>query len=355
MTYKLAFVGFGTVGQGLAEILLNKKELLSQQYDFQCSVVAITDIQKGSVYLQDGLDLERVLSLVQKTGRVDGYPGATTGWDSLKTIRESGADIVVEVTYTDIETGEPATTHIRTALESGKHVVTSNKGPVALAGRELVGLAARKGVSFRYEGTVLSGTPALNLAHQTLAGVQINQVRGILNGTTNYILSEMEKGKGYQETLRVAQKLGYAEAKPDADVEGWDALAKILIIANLLMGGDLKVADVSRQGITGISLQDVEEARQKGQRWKLIAHAWREAGTVKAKVSPERVPMDDFLAGVGGVTNALTFDTDLLGRVTIVGPGAGKLETGFSLLVDMLAIHRGGHGGGSFGTRFGVE
>ncbi|KPL19963.1 MAG: homoserine dehydrogenase [candidate division Zixibacteria bacterium SM23_81] len=340
MMYKLAFVGFGTVGQGLAEILLSKRELLSQHYDFQCSVVAITDIHKGSIYLKEGLDLERVLATVRETRRLDGYPGATVGWDSLKTIRDCGADIVVEVTYTDIETGEPAISHVRAALESGKHVVTSNKGPVALAGRELVQLADQKGGSFRYEGTVLSGTPALNLALETLAGVEIKEVRGILNGTTNYILSEMEKGKGYQETLKRAQDLGYAEAKPDADVEGWDALAKILIIANLLMGGNLKVSDVARTGITGISLQDVETARQNNERWKLIAHAWREAGQVRAKVSPERVPTKDFLAGVCGVTNALTFGTDLLGEVTIVGPGAGKLETGFSLLVDMLSIHR---------------
>lgn len=346
MTYKLALVGFGTVGQGLAEILLHKRQILRQKYDFQCDVVAISDIHKGSVYYRAGLELEKVLSLIQETDRIDGYPGATTGWDSLKTIRESGADIVVEVTFTDLETGQPAISHVRTALQGGQHVVTSNKGPVALAGRELSQLAIDKGVQFRYEGTVLSGTPALNLALETLAGTEIREVRGILNGTTNYILSEMETGKGYEETLKVAQKLGYAEAKPDADVEGWDALAKVLIIANLVMDGDLKVADVARTGITGISLQDVEMARREEKRWKLIAHAWREGKTVKARVSPEKVPRDDFLAGVSGVTNALTFDTDLLGKVIIVGPGAGKGETGFSLLADMLAIHRARSTGG---------
>jgi homoserine dehydrogenase len=340
MIYKLALVGFGTVGQGLAEILIRKKELLHSQYDFQPSVVAITDIHKGSAYLPQGLDLEQVLSLVQKTGRVDSYPKATTGWDSLKTIRECQADIVVEVTYTDIETGQPATDHVREALKGGKHVVTSNKGPVALAGRELTQLALHNGVRFRYEGTVVSGTPTLNLAMETLAGTEIREIRGILNGTTNYILSEMDKGKEYDQTLKVAQEMGYAEAKPDADVQGWDALAKIVIIANMIMSADLKISDVPCTGITKIALQDIQAAREEGVRWKLIARAWREGGSVRAKVSPEKVPMDDFLAGVGGVTNALTFDTDLLGKVTIVGPGAGKLETGFALLVDMLAIHR---------------
>ncbi len=340
MTYKLAFIGFGTVGQGLAEILLSKGQQLSQDYDFDTCTVAISDIHKGSVFHRDGLDLKTVMSLVEKTGRVDGYPEAETGWDSLRTIRESGADVVVEVSYTDIKTGQPATSHVRAALESGKHVVTSNKGPVALAGRQLTQLAAQQGVCFRYEGTVLSGTPTLSLARESLAGVNITEVRGILNGTTNYILSKMEMGKGYAETLKAAQELGYAEAKPDADVEGWDALAKIVIIANLVMGAKLKVADVPCTGITGITLQDMQQAARHNKRWKLIARAWRDGEEIRAEVSPQQLPSDDFLAGVAGVTNALTFDTDLLGKVTIVGPGAGKLETGFSLLADMLAIHR---------------
>lgn len=340
MTYKIAFIGFGTVGQGLAEILINKRDQLRRKYDFECSVVAISDIMKGSIYLEEGLDLEKLLSLLRETGRIDGYPGATTGWDSLKTIRESGADIVVEISYTDIDTGEPAASHVRASLESGKHVITSNKGPSALFGRELVKLARQKGVCFRYEGTVVSGTPVLNFALENLAGTEIREVRGILNGTTNYILSEMEKGKGYEETLKVAQDLGYAEAKPDADVKGWDALAKIVIIANMVMDGDLKIADVPCTGITGITLKDIETASQENKRWKLIARAWRDGDKVQAEVSPKKVPADDFLAGVGGVTNALTFDTDLLGKVTVVGPGAGKLETGFSILVDMLSIHR---------------
>jgi homoserine dehydrogenase len=341
MKYKVALIGFGTVGQGLAEILLDKEEELRRKYSFETSVVAISDINKGTLFKADGLDLRKALDLVEKSGRLDGYDEAACDWDSLKTIQESGADMVVELSYTDIETGEPATGHVRAALESGKHVITSNKGPVALAGRQLAELAAQKGVQFRFEGTVVSGTPALNLALENLAGTDIREVRGILNGTTNFILSQMEKGNDYLETLKKAQELGYAEAKPDADVKGWDALAKIVIISNMLMGGDLKVADVPCTGITEINLEDIDAAREEGARWKLIARAWQEGGTVKAKVSPEKVPLDDFLAGVGGVTNAITFDTDLLGQVTIVGPGAGRKETGYSILVDMLAIHRG--------------
>ncbi len=343
MAQKLAFIGFGTVGQGLAEILIEKEKQLHDRFGYQATVVAISDINRGSIFKADGLDLKKVLQQVEKDGRIDGHPGATPGWDSLKTIRESGADVIVEITYTDIKTGQPAIDHVRTALEKGCHVVTSNKGPVALAGQELVQLAQQHGRQFRFEGTVISGTPALNLALENLAGTDIREVRGILNGTTNFILTEMEAGQAYAETLKKAQQLGYAEAQPDADVEGWDALAKIVIIANMLMGGDVKISQVPCTGITKITSDDMAAAKKENARWKLIARAWRQDGRIQASVSPQKVPVDDFLAGVSGVTNAITFDTDLLGPVTIVGPGAGKLETGFSILVDLLAIHRASH------------
>jgi len=340
MRYNLAFIGFGTVGQGLAGLLLEKKALLKERYDFEYSVVAISDFLKGSVYNPEGLELDKLLSLVKDTGRINGYPKGERGWDSLRTIRESNTDIVIEVTYTNIQTGEPATSHIKAALKNKKHVVTTNKGPIALAYRELSELAKANGVFLRFEGTVLSGTPSLNLGLETLAGAEIGEIRGILNGTTNYILTKMAEGMSYDAALKEAQRLGYAEAKPDADVEGWDASAKIVILANALMGGDVKVADVERVGITEIGLADVEAAEREGKCWKLIARAWREDGKVKAKVTPEKLAKEDFLASVGGVKNALILDTDTLGEVTVTGPGAGGKEAGFALLSDMLSIHR---------------
>ena len=340
MKYKLAFIGFGTVGQGLADLLGKKRALLKERYGFEYEVVVISDFLKGSVYNPAGLDLGKLLSLVKETGRIDEYPEGEKGWDSLKSIRESNADVVIEVTYTDLQTGEPAISHIRAALESKKHVVTTNKGPIALAYRELSELARENGVLLRFEGTVLSGTPSLNLGLEALAGAEIREVRGILNGTTNYILTEMSKGISYPAALKEAQRLGYAEARPDADVEGWDAVAKIVILANALMGSDVKVADVERKGITGLDISDIEEARGEGKRWKLIARAWREGNKVRAKVGPEKIGAEDFLANVGGVLNALIVDTDVLGEVTIIGPGAGGREAGFALLSDMLNIHR---------------
>ena len=337
--YKLAIIGFGVVGQGLAEILLKHRERLLREHGFEYSVVAVSDFNKGSAYDSRGLDLAKVLELA-KADKISQYVGATTGWDALDTIKKSNADIVIEATYTNIQTGEPAYSHFKTALEAGKHLVTTNKGPTALFFRELASLARQKKVLFRYEGAVMSGTPVLNLAELCLAGNEIREIRGIVNGTTNFILTNMEKGKSYAEALKEAQELGFAEAVPDADVEGFDAMAKVIILAKAVMGADIRVSDVDRTGITKITLQDIETARAEGKRWKLIGRVVREGGIVRASVKPEKIDIADPLAGVGGATNALTFRTDLIQNVTIIGPGAGKIETGYSILVDLLAIHR---------------
>jgi homoserine dehydrogenase len=190
---------------------------------------------------------------------------------------------------------------------------------------------------------VIAGTPVLNLAQQFLTGNRIDRIRGIFNGTTNFILTKMETGMTYDDALKEAQELGYAEAVPDADVEGWDALAKVVILANAIMGADLKVADVDRTGITKISPEDVKQAAAEGKRWKLIGEVRREGGKVLGKVSPEKVVLTDPLASVGGATNAITFSTDLIQDVTIVGPGAGRIETGFALFSDLIEIHRSLH------------
>ena len=341
MQFKIAFIGFGTVGQGLTEILLEKKDMLGEKYDFHFKIVAISDIMKGAVYDEDGLDMEKILELVKKGKKLDEYPTGVKEMDSMATIQETNADTVIEVTYTDIKTGEPALTHIKAALNAGKNVISTNKGPVVKQVMELLDLAASNNVHYGFEGVVLAGTPVLNLAKFTLAGNKITGFKGILNGTTNYILTRMEEGMSYDDALKKAQELGYAEADPTGDVEGLDALGKVVILSNVVLGKNLSVNDVQRKGITGITGEDVKKAKAEGKRWKLIGSAEIQSdGSVKAKVSPEKLPLSDPLAGVCEAINALTYYTDELGPVTIVGPGAGRRETGFSLLIDLLEINR---------------
>lgn len=344
MTHKLAFIGFGVVGQGLAEILLDKKEDLKQKEGFEAKVVAISDFIKGSIYNPNGLDLAMVIKTLKETGNLENYPstpGLIKGWDSFKTIVDTNADTIIEVSYTDVKTGQPAIDHCKAAFESGKNVVMTNKGPVALAYKELSEIAQKHGVSWGFEGTVMSGTPSLRLPIATLAGNEIKEIRGILNGTTNYILTKMEQeGVSYEAALKEAQELGYAEADPTADVEGYDARYKIVILANYVMGVPLNVEDVSCKGITEISLQDIEEAKAEGKRWKLLGKVKQEHGKVTASIAPEKVEMTDSLASINGAINAITYECDLLGPVTLSGAGAGKTETGFSLLIDLIHINR---------------
>ena len=340
MEFKLAFIGYGTVGQGLTEILIEKKEMLEKKFDFHWTVVAISDFMKGSVYDENGLDMNKILNLVKSGKSIDKYPIGTKGMNSIDTIKKTNANTIVEVTYTDVKTGEPALTHIKTAINEGKNVVSTNKGPVVKQSLEILKLAKSKKVHYGFEGVVLAGTPALNLVKFSLAGNVIKSFKGILNGTTNYILTQMEAGKSYEEALKKAQELGYAEADPTGDVEGLDALGKVVILTNIVLEKKINWEDVKRKGITEISKEDIENAKSEGKRWKLIGSAEIQSdGSVKASVRPEKLPLNDPLAGVSGATNALTYNTDELGPVTIVGPGAGRRETGFALLIDLLEIN----------------
>ncbi len=339
-TLKIAQIGFGTVGQGLLEIIQTKSKDLVETEGVEVRVVAISDFQKGSVADPDGIDIGRALEAVKDGGSLDSYEGGSHGWDALTTISECGADVMCEATFTDLETGEPAISHVKAALEKGMHVTTTNKGPVVLAAREMMDLARKNGVQFLFEGAVMSGTPTLSFAMKNLAGCTISKIEGILNGTTNYMLTEMEAGKDYDIALKQAQELGYAEAVPDADVEGFDAAGKVVILANLLLGAAIGPKDVDRTGITGLSIGQLEKAAKDGLRYKLIGSAEKTATGIAASVKPIALPLADPLAGVGGATNALTFHTDLLGPVTVVGAGAGRVETGFALLQDLLDIAR---------------
>jgi homoserine dehydrogenase len=338
-TYRLALVGFGAVGQGLTRLLSDYGDRLAQRYDVALQLVAICTHSRGNLYDPNGLDPAVLLNAIKQVGHLRDLPGQT-GLGVLDLVERRAADVLVEASPTNLETGEPATSYIRAAFDRGIHVVTANKGPVALYFTELRRAAAAANVHFGFEGTVMSGTPALRLGWSDLAGCEIAELKGIVNGTTNYILTQMEQGNDYAAALAEAQRLGYAEADPAGDVEGHDAAAKALILANVLMDANLALNDVDRTGITGVTREMIAEASAASERWKLLARVRREGDQVRASVAPARLPLGHPLASVGGVTNALTITTDLLGDVTLIGPGAGGVATGFALLSDILALHR---------------
>ncbi len=338
---RLGLVGFGNVGQGLAQILRDNAGDYALTYGLNFVIVAVADAIKGCVYDPQGLDAGSLLDKVAADGNFKGLPAEKSGWDALSMIRESNADVIVEMSYTDLKTGEPATTHFKEAIKHKKHVVTTNKGPVALYYGELEDLARQNEVQLGVEGTVMSGTPTLRLGRELLSAAKIRKVQGILNGTTNFILCQMESGAAYPEALAEAQSLGYAEADPTGDVEGFDAAGKVVILARLLMNEQIKMEDVDRSGITHLTPADITTAKEAGERWKLIgALERRKDGSLAASVKAMRLPVSHPLAGVSGATNAAHFTTDLLGEVTLIGAGAGRLPTGYAVVEDLLAIYR---------------
>ena len=340
MRFDIAFIGFGTVGRGLAELLIEKKKELKEKYGFEYKIVAISDIMVGSIIDERGIDLKEALRLGDSKINLETMSAQKKGLSAIETIKESQSNSIVEVTWTNITDGQPGYEHIKTALSMGKNVVTTNKGPIALYYRELLKIAQEKNAALKFKGTVLSGTPTFNLFDGPLAACSVTSIRGIVNGTTNLILSEMEKGRAYAEVLKEAQRMGFAEANPTMDVEGWDAAAKVTILANYFYGTNIKPNDVKRNGISSITLDEIMAAKAKGERIKLIASATRNDAETEIKVSPVPVPVTDPLANIMGVTNALTFKTDCLGDVTIVGPGAGRRATGYSLLTDLISISK---------------
>lgn len=338
-THDIALIGFGGVNRALAEIIRDRGDQLVDDLGFGLRVVAITDLRLGSLMQSEGIDLASVLAMTGDENFA-GLPGGHAEPRNEHVIRTSTADIVVEATFTNPIDGEPGISHVRAALESGKSVTTTNKGPVALAGRELTRLAAENDVRFEFEGSVMSGTPVLRLATETLKGLRISRIQGILNGTSNFVLGRMESGASLEDAVAEAQTLGYAEADPTADIEGSDVQLKVVILANELLGAALTTADVDRTGISGITAQDVISAAADGERWKLVGTVERdESGAVSASVQPLALGAEHPLAGISGATNAVAFTTDLIGTVTVSGPGAGRMETAYALLSDIIAIH----------------
>ncbi|MEP7189263.1 MAG: homoserine dehydrogenase [Roseiflexaceae bacterium] len=336
--YRLALIGFGSAGQGLAQILRDHGESLARRYGVEMRIVAVCTRTRGSLYDPDGLEPAALLEAITHEGHLRNL-ARQRDWSPLDMIEQADADVLVELSPTDLATGEPATSHMRAALGRGMHALTANKGPIALHLPELRHLASDAQLYLGYEGTVMSGTPALRLGWSDLAGCEVLELRGIVNGTTNYILTQMESGMAYADALAEAQRLGYAEADPTGDVEGYDAAAKAVILANVLMDARLGLADVERAGITTLTRDNIEAARDSGERWKLIARVWRDGEQVRASVQPTRLPLSHPLASAGGATNALTISTDLLGDVTLIGPGAGGAATGFAVISDILALH----------------
>lgn len=335
---KIVILGFGAVGQGVARVISLKHEYLLDKYGLQMDIVASAD-RSGAAVSEKGLDPELLLETKAETGKLSKYPEyGVEGVSGLELLDKVEYDCLVEVTPTNIENGEPARSHMLKALENGKDVVTSNKGPLALSFAQLAETAQKTMANFKYEASVGGAMPIINLAHDTLAGSNIESVYGILNGTTNYILSRMAKeGSSYEQTLNEARELGIAETDPSQDVDGWDAACKIVILANSVLNLKSTLKDVKVEGISKITPEAMALAKKEGYLIKLIGEASQDVLEVSPRLVKEGSPF-----AVEGTLNVATLKTDLAEDVTVVGKGAGSIETASAILSDLLNIWKAG-------------
>jgi homoserine dehydrogenase len=264
-------------------------------------------------------------------------------FDAIAHLARSDADlrVVVETTTLDIESGEPAISHVKAAIAAGCHVVTANKGPVAFAYDELSESAKAAGVRFLFEGAVMDGIPIFNLVRETLPAVRVIGFEGVINTTTNHILSAMEDGRDFAAALAQMQAEGIAEADASLDVDGWDAAAKTAALANVLLAARMSPRAVTRTGISAAMGDRARAAKANGQRLKLVASARRDdAGRVVSEVAPRELPANHLLAGLAANANALILETDLLNRVAITQLSSSLTQTAYALLSDLISIAR---------------
>jgi homoserine dehydrogenase len=350
MTIDLLLVGFGHVGRRFARLLDERRERLAADDDLRPRIVGIATGRHGAALDPAGLDVPRALALVEAGASIAPLhqsrhlPPPATGLD-LIAAAAAGPDaerprVVIEATPLNIDDGRPAIDHIRLALLSRMHVASANKGPVALAHRELDALAKRLEAQYRFEGAVMDGVPIFNLVRHTLPAIEISGFRGVVNSTTNYIISMLEDGGEFDSALAEMQRQGIAEADPSLDVDGWDAAAKAAALVNVLMDGAIAPRDVAREGIGHLTGAAVREAAARGRRKRLVASATRDSQGVRVRVAVEELPADDPLAQLRGMSNALFLQTDLLGRVGITQLDGGLTQTAYALLSDLVAIRR---------------
>lgn len=346
---RIWLVGFGTVGRWLARALDSEAERLAGRYGIAVTVVGLANARDGFIYDEGGLDLPSVLASASAGGSIAQQPGVRRWSNAIEGLRATDADVLVEVTASPSTDGEPGLAHMREALGRGIPVVTSNKWPVALAGVELAALARERGAAFYAESTVMSGTPLLRALLEGLAGATPIGLRGLLNATANFILSRMAQGMTYEDALAEAQSAGLAEREPAADVEGHDAVAKLMILSALVFGRQLRREQVACSGITDVARAEVDQAASSGARLRHVAMLeFSEpdgAGEVSARVQRELVPADDSLANIEGTTNAVVCRASPIGEVTIIGPGAGPELAGQGVLSDLIAVARSRTGG----------
>ncbi len=327
---KIAILGFGNAARAFAKILDAERVNILVNYDTAIVTTGIVTGTHGALYNPCGLHLESITENYNKTGSFQSPINMT----SMELCEKGEYDVLIEATPLNIKTGQPASDHIKTALRRGKHVITANKGPIAWYFKELKELAKENNCEFFYETTVMDGTPVFNLVNDTLKMCTVTSVDGILNTTTNYILEELEKGKDYNDIMTEGKKLGFIEADPAMDVEGYDAAAKLTALLNVLMDAGITPNDIDRTGIENITYDDIMKAKENNKIIKLICHGDKDS----AYVRPTLVDKSDLTANIDGTSSMVQITTDYMGKLSIIEHNPDLVQTGYGIFIDLLRV-----------------
>jgi homoserine dehydrogenase len=333
-TFNLALLGFGNVNRSLVELLRMKQSELRSRHGIEWKITGIASRRLGWWANPDGFH-DPALGAAQSAQDFQQLNG--TKQPSLDTwLKFSRADVLFEATSLNVEDGEPAITHIRAALEHGAHAITANKGPIVHAYRELRDLAAQRGKRFFFESTVMDGIPIFALFRDTLPAIEVQGFRGILNSTTNVILTGMEEGLSFDDSLKRAQQIGVAETDATNDIEGWDATVKVVALVNVVMDVALDPKDVAREGIRKLTPEAVRAAKAAGKPYKLVCQAQRTATGVRASVRTQQLALTDPMALVSGASSIVRFETDIFPGLTITEESPGLYATAYGMLADLV-------------------
>lgn len=342
MHYNLTLIGFGNVARALARLLIRKQDLLKSKHDVTFSFTGISTGRHGFAVNPQGLDIQKALELVgygKDISELSVFPVN----DSFSVINNSAANVMFENSPVNTQTGQPALDHIRAALNLGMHAITANKGPVVHGYRELTTLADSKGKKFRFESAVLGGAPVFSIMREAFPLAELESFRGILNATTNVILSRMESGETYEQALAYAQKIGLAETDPTNDVDGWDAAIKVAALVTVLWDTPMTPQQVDPTGIRGITSEMIAKAKAEGKRYKLVCSAEKMDGRINVSVSPQLVDSSSSLYGMLNSSTGVTFRTDVIIDYSIIlsekpGMTGGPVETAYGLFADFVNV-----------------
>jgi len=330
--FNLCLLGFGNVNRALVELLCSKRAEMREHHGIDWRITGIASRRLGWLVKPDGFDAAAL--------NIEGLAGEKVSAQAVENLagwlNTAQPNVLFEATSLNVETGEPAISRIRAALNHGAHAITANKGPIVHAYRDLRDLAALLGRCFLFESTVMDGAPVFSLFRESLPAVNVSRITGILNSTTNIVLTGMEQGLGFEQSLRKAQDLGIAETDPSYDIDGWDATMKLTALVNVILDVPLRPQQVQREGIRALTGDKVRRARADGQPYKLVCRAERHGDEVHACVKPEQVPLTDPLGLVSGTSSIVRFETDVLPGFTLTEENPGVETTAYGMLSDFI-------------------